>query len=121
MLLSEEDMFSWVTEMAFEVYWRRFWTAPSVAAKVETLLIAALIRLTALVWLRSKTLVEPLTEPLPQLKPTLLSRPLVPSMFANDTVRVSPAAGPTWNVTPVPAVPAVPSRRLIPLNCTEPF
>ena len=47
MLLSEEDMFSWVTEMAFEVYWRRFSTEPSVAASVETLLIAAWTRLTA--------------------------------------------------------------------------
>src|SRR5581483_9581867 len=121
MLLSEEDMFSWVTEMAFEVYWRRFCTAPSVAAMDEMLLIAPWIRLTALVWARSKTLppacaVAPLE---PHEKPEVVSRLPVPSMLPNDTVRVSPAPGPTWNFTPVPLVPAVPSRRLIPLNDTE--
>ena len=41
MLLSDEDMFSCVVEIAVAVYWRRFWTAPRVAASDEMLLIAA--------------------------------------------------------------------------------
>ena len=41
-------------------------------------------------------------------------------MFANETVRVSLEPGPTWKVTAPVLLPAEPSRRLIPLNCTEP-
>src|SRR5579862_7893647 len=109
MLLSEEDMFSCVTEMAFEVYWRRFWTAPSVAAMVDTLLIAPWIRLTALLWLRSKTwppawAVAPLV---PHENP-VVPRPAEDSTSWKETLSVSLAPGPTWKVTFAPPVLAVP-------------
>src|ERR1700733_12092771 len=117
MLLSEEDMFSCVAEIAFEVYWRRFWTAPSVAATDEMLLMAPLRRLTAGVRPRLNT--APPLAAWAQSNPVVPS-PVEPSMLANDTVRVSPAAEPTWKVTPVPAAPALPSSRLMPLNSTEP-
>src|ERR1700750_270116 len=100
MLLSEEDMFSWVTEMAFEVYWRRFWTAPSVAAADETLSIAVVMLSRAPVAPRLNTAVEVLT--LLQLNPSALVR--LPRTSANETASVSLLAEPTWKVTLAPPV-----------------
>src|ERR1700751_2998949 len=96
MLLSDEDMFSCVVEIAVGLYWRRFWTAPRVAASDEMLLIAALIALTAPAWLRSNTLPPP--EALLQVKP-LTPRFDELSMSWKETVRVSLDDGPTCNVT----------------------
>src|SRR6516225_5093407 len=111
MLLSEEDMFSWVTEMAFEVYCRRFCTAPRLAAMLEMLLIAVLTSVSAVVLLRSNTWLAALLTLLQQ-KPAVR----LPSTLANETLSVSDAPEPTWNTT-LALLLAVPSSRLMPLNC----
>jgi hypothetical protein len=80
------------------------------------MLLMALVRLvSALVLDRSMTV--PPVDALVQLKPRP-PRPLLPSMFENVAVRVSPAFAPTWKVT-VPLLPAVPFSRLSPLKFEE--
>src|ERR1700760_3938899 len=110
--LLDADRFCSVEEIESEVYWRRFCTAPSVAAMLEMLSIALVRLVRALALDRSMTV--PPVDALFQEKPRP-PRPLLPSMSENVAVRVSPALAPTWKVT-VPLEPAVPFSRLSPLK-----
>src|ERR1700733_15397551 len=113
--LLDADRFCSVEEIESEVYWRRFCTAPSVAAMLEMLLMARvrLVRADAL----DRSMTVPPVAALPQLNPRP-PRPLLPSMSENVAVRVSPPLAPTWKVT-VPVLPAEPFSRLSPLKFEE--
>src|SRR5437588_9224742 len=113
--LLDADRFCSVEEIESEVYWRRFCTAPSVAAMLEMLLMA-LVRLVSAVAL-DRSMTVPPVDALVQLKPRP-PRPLLPSMFENVAERESPEFAPTWKVT-VPLPPAVPLSRLSPLKFDE--
>src|SRR6185437_15903297 len=105
--LLDADRFCSVEEIESEVYWRRFCTAPSVAAMLEMLLMA-LVRLVS-AEAEDRSMTVPPDVALAQLKPRP-PRPLLPATLENGAVRVSPAWAPTWKVTgPLP--PAVPSSR----------
>src|ERR1700743_3009988 len=110
--LLDGDRLCSVAAIESEVYWRRFCTAPSVAAMLEMLLMA-LVRLERALDEERSMNVPPVAA-WPQLKPRP-PRPLLPSMFENVAVRVSPLFAPTWKVT-VPVLPAGPVSRLCPLT-----
>src|SRR5579872_1808936 len=116
MRLFDADRLVSVAEMASEVYWRRFCTAPSVAARAEMLVMAVSSWVSVPV-LRSNTwaLEEPTFD---QQKP-VVPRPVAPSTSAKVVVRVSVPLAPTWKVTE-PLVPAEPLSRFCPLNWTAP-
>src|SRR5581483_2397846 len=101
--LLDADRFCSVEEIESEVYWRRFCTAPSVAAMLEMLLMA-LVRLVRAFEL-DRSMTVPPEAACDQLKPRP-PRPPLPSMSEKLAVRVSPLFAPTWKVT-VPALPAV--------------
>src|ERR1700757_3501645 len=110
--LLDADRFCSVDEIASEVYWRRFWTAPSVAACVEIASIAQVRLVRAVLWLRSTTVL-----PAPQLV-NPAAELSVPSTLENVAVSVSAALAPTWKVT-VPEPPAFPLSRLMLLKSDE--